>query len=51
MIRVTNTKTGEWLRIEGKLMVAPNGVVFIKHKGETVWASGSTDFVAEKETS
>ena len=48
MIEITNTYTGEVVLIEGKLMVAPNGLAFIKIGGETVWCSASTDFVAVK---
>ena len=46
MIRITNTETGETKVYKGTLMVAPNGMVFIKGNKKTIWASASTDFVA-----
>tara|TARA_R110000850_G_scaffold132367_3_gene253417 strand:- start:1573 stop:1728 length:156 start_codon:yes stop_codon:yes gene_type:complete len=46
MIKITNTVTGKIVKYEGKLMVAPNGMVFVKAEGRTIWASACTDFVA-----
>lgn len=48
MIQVTNLVTGEVRRFKGTLMVAPNGMAFIKSGSETVWCSASTNFVSEK---
>lgn len=47
-IKVTNTANGEVKEYKGKLMVAPNGVIFIKADGRTLFASASTDFVCEE---
>lgn len=46
MILVTNVKTGETTKYWGTLMVAPNGMAFIKQGKRTIWCSASTDFVA-----
>ena len=47
-IRVTNLKTGESVEYRGKLMVAPNGVIFVKSDGRTLFATGSADFLCEE---
>ena len=48
-IQVVNVKNGE-LKIyrDSILMVAPNGMAFIKKGKCVVWCSASTDFVAEE---
>lgn len=51
MIKVINHETGEVRHYSGELMVASNGVMFIKHKGKTVFASGSTDITCMVEDS
>jgi hypothetical protein len=48
MIEVTNTETGEIKKIEGTMMVAPNGMVFIKKGSKTVWCSAAANFVAQE---
>jgi len=48
MIRVTNMETGESKDYQGKMMVASNGVIFIKKGNETIWASGHEFFLVEK---
>lgn len=48
MIRVTNLETGETKDYSGKMMVAPNGVTFIKNGKETVWSCGNECFLVEK---
>lgn len=47
-IQVTNIETGEVRDFSGVMMVAPNGMVFIKNGKEVVWCSASTNFTAEK---
>lgn len=47
-IRITNTQTGETKKVEGKMMVAPNGVIFVKQGSKTVFASGSTEIICEE---
>lgn len=47
MIQVTDTDTGEVRLFQGKMMVAPNGVIFIKQGKHTVFASGSTKLICE----
>jgi len=49
VVLVTNTVTGEIKTFSGTMMVAPNGMVFIKSGKEVVWCSASRDFVAEKQ--
>ncbi len=49
MIKILNLDTGEVIRKKGVLMVAPNGMAFVKDGKETVWCSASTTFVVEKE--
>lgn len=44
MVRVINLETGEVAEFNGKMMVASNGVIFIKHNKDTLWASGSDLF-------
>ena len=46
-IVITNIETGETKKLQGTMMVAPNGMVFIKKGKEVVWCSAATDFVAE----
>ena len=48
MIQVTNLITGEVQQFKGTLMVAPNGMAFIKSGSETVWCSASTNFEVVK---
>ena len=45
-IRIVNTVTGEVKVVQGNMMVAPNGMVFIKYNKNVVWCSASTDFEA-----
>lgn len=47
-IQVTNTETGETKKYSGTMMVALNGMVFIKQGKRTIWCSASTNFVAEE---
>lgn len=47
-IQVTNTDTGETKTYTGTMMVAPNGMVFIKRDKRTIWCSAATNFVAEE---
>lgn len=47
-IKVTNLETGEVKTYQGTLMVAPNGMVFIKASKKTIWCSAATNFVAEE---
>lgn len=47
-IQVTNTVTGEIEYYTGKLMVAPNGMIFIKADGRTVFASASTVYTCKE---
>ena len=42
-IQVTNIETGEVRDFSGVMMVAPNGMVFIKQGKEVVWCSASTN--------
>ena len=49
MITVTDIETGEIKKFDGVMMVAPNGMVFIKKGKKVVWCSASTTFVAEEE--
>jgi len=48
MIEITNTDTGEVTKIEGVMMIAPNGIVFIKKNKKVVWCSAATNFVAQE---
>ena len=48
MIRITDIETGEVKEIKGVMMVAPNGMVFVKRDKKTVWCSAATNFVAEE---
>lgn len=48
MIRVTDIETGDVQTFKGTMMVAPNGMVFIKDGKKVVWCSGATNFVAEE---
>lgn len=43
-IQVTNLTTGEATVYEGVLMVAPNGMAFIKSGKRVLWCSASTEF-------
>ena len=45
-IEVTCLTTRNTKRFEGTMMVAPNGMVFIKSDGRTIWASAATTFEA-----
>lgn len=47
-VKVTDTETGEQKEFVGQMMVAPNGMVFIKQGKRVVWSSASTNFVAEE---
>ncbi len=47
MIQVTHLDTGEVQLFTGQLMVALNGVIFIKHNKKVLFASGSTNIVVE----
>ncbi|AUR93126.1 hypothetical protein NVP1183O_28 [Vibrio phage 1.183.O._10N.286.48.B7] len=47
-IKVTNTETGEEKIYTGTMMVAPNGMVFIKKDKRTIWCSAAVNFVAEE---
>lgn len=47
-VQVTDTTTGESKLFQGVMMVAPNGMVFIKQGQKVVWCSASTNFVAEE---
>lgn len=46
-IIITNVHTGEVKEFNGTMMVAPNGMVFIKSGKEVVWCSAAADFSAE----
>jgi len=47
-IIVTYTSTGEVRKFQdASMMVASNGVIFIKQGKRTVFASGSTDIIVE----
>ena len=48
MIKVTDTATGEIKNIEGKLMVASNGMAFIKMNNRTVFATAALTYVFEE---
>ena len=47
-IRVTNIDTGEYKDYIGKLMVAPNGVIFIKSDKRTIYATTATNITVEE---
>lgn len=46
MIKVVDVETGEVREFEGVMMVAPNGMVFIKKGSKVVWCSAATNFEA-----
>ena len=46
-ITITNLDTGEQTVLEGTMMVAPNGMVFVKKDKKVLWCSAATNFVAE----
>lgn len=49
MIIITNEQTGEIIKLEGRLMVASNGVIFVKKGSETLWASSAPNWVAKSD--
>ncbi|AKA61828.1 hypothetical protein Pm5460_19 [Proteus phage vB_PmiP_Pm5460] len=47
-VTVINTVTGSLREYENaEMMVAPNGVIFVKRGKQTLFASGSTDIIVE----
>ena len=48
MIKVTNLSTGEIKTFKGVLMVAPNGMAFIKFNNRSLWASANPIYEAEE---
>lgn len=46
MIEILNLDDGSKRHIEGTIMVAPNGMVFVKQGKKVVWCSAAANFEA-----